>query len=221
MNFDPNWIWIALGAVAVLAIIGLIARGVRRSRTEALRERFGSEYNHAVASAGSRTRAEQELIARTEEAKSYNIRALETPEVERFRSEWNRVEVRFLERPTTAVVEADELALEIMRTRGYPMGDFEKHATTLSVTHPRVIEHYRAGHDAIDANRDGRSSTEELRQAMLHYRELIDELLGTKANDVVRVVPVVHEVRGTGRTTSPSQSPARTPPVNSPEDMRR
>lgn len=220
MTFDPNWIWIALGAVAVLVVVGLIARGMRRSRTESLRERFGSEYNHAVANTGSRTRAEQELIARTEEAKSYDIRALNATEVERFRSEWNRIELRFLERPTTAVVEADELVAEIMRTRGYPMGDFEKHAATLSVTHPRVIEHYRAGHNAIDANRDGKSSTEELRQAMLHYRELIDELLGRKS-DVIRDVPVVHEVRGTDRVTSPSQSPARTPSENSPEDMRR
>lgn len=220
MTFDPNWIWIALGAVAVLVVVGLIARGMRRSRTESLRERFGSEYNHAVANIGSRTRAEQELIARTEEAKSYDIRALNATEVERFRSEWNRIELRFLERPTTAVVEADELVAEIMRTRGYPMGDFEKHAATLSVTHPRVIEHYRAGHNAIDANRDGKSSTEELRQAMLHYRELIDELLGKKS-DVIRDVPVVHEVRGTDRVTSPSQSPARTPSENSPEDMRR
>lgn len=220
MSFDPNWIWIALGAIAVLVVIGLIARGMRRSRTEGLRERFGSEYDHAVTSTGSRTRAEQELIARTEEAKSYNIRALNASEVERFRSEWNRIELRFLERPTTAVVEADELVAEIMRTRGYPMGDFEKHAATLSVTHPRVIEHYRAGHDAIDSNRDGKSSTEELRQAMLHYRELIEELLGRKSDDV-RVVPVVHEVRGTDRATSPSQSPARTPSANSKEDMRR
>ena len=220
MTLDPNWIWIALGAVAVLVVIGLIARGMRRSRTESLRERFGSEYNHAVANTGSRTRAEQELIARTEEAKSYDIRALNASEVERFRSEWNRIEIRFLERPTTAVVEADELVAEIMRTRGYPMGDFEKHAASLSVTHPRVIEHYRAGHNAIDANRDGKSSTEELRQAMLHYRELIDELLGKKS-DVIRDVPVVHEVRGTDRVTSPSQSPARTPSENLPEDMRR
>lgn len=220
MTFDPNWIWIALGAVAVLVVIGLIARGMRRSRTEALRERFGSEYNHAVANTGSRTRAEQELIARTQEAKSYDIRALNASEVERFRSEWNRIELRFLERPTTAVVEADELVAEIMRTRGYPMGDFEKHAASLSVTHPRVIEHYRAGHNAIDANRDGKSSTEELRQAMLHYRELIDELLGKKS-DVIRDVPVVHEVRGTESATSPSQSPARTPSANSKEDMRR
>jgi hypothetical protein len=221
MTLDPNWIWIALGAVAVLVVIGLIARGARRSRTEALQERFGSEYNHAVANAGSRTRAEQELIARAEEVKSYDIRALDASEVERFRSEWNRIELRFLERPTTAVVEADELVAEIMRTRGYPMGDFEKHAATLSVTHPRVIEHYRAGHNAIDSNRDGKSSTEELRQAMLHYRELIDELLGRKSDDVARVVPVVHEVRGTDRVTSPSQSPARMPSANSPEDMRR
>jgi hypothetical protein len=221
MTFDPNWIWIAGGAIAVLVVIGLIARGMRRSRTEALREKFGSEYTHAVENAGSRTRAEQELIARADEARGYDIRSLTATERERFRAEWNRIEMRFLERPTTAVVEADELVADIMRTRGYPMGDFEKHAASLSVNHPRVVEHYRAGHNAIDSNRDGRSSTEELRQAMLHYRELIQELLGGKSDDVVRDVPVVHEVRTAESSTSPSPSPARKPSQNLPEDIAR
>jgi hypothetical protein len=220
MNIDPTWIMIAAGAIVVLVVIGLIAGAARRKRSEKLRQSFGSEYDHAVESAGSRTRAEQDLIARAEEVKSYDIRPLTASEHSRFREDWNRIEMRFLERPTTAVVEADELVADIMRTQGYPMGDFEKYAASLSVKHPRVIEHYRAGHDAIDANRDGRSSTEELRQAMLHYRQLIDELLGGKT-DAVRPVPVVHEVRSAESATSPSRSPARTPPENAREDIGR
>ena len=220
MTIDPLWIWIALGAVAVLVIIGLFSRGVRRSKTESLREKFGSEYDHAVKSVGSRSRAEGELLAREEEAKKFKIRPLTASENEKFRADWNRLEMRFLERPTTAVVEADELIADIMRTRGYPMGDFERHAASLSVSHPDVVEHFRAGHSAIDANRDGKTSTEELRQAMLHYRALIDELLGGKSDDVVRSVPVVHEVRSDARpTASASQSPVRTTPENSQEDI--
>jgi hypothetical protein len=220
MTIDPLWIWIALGVVAVLVIIGLISRGVRRSRTETLREQFGSEYDHAVRSVGSRSRAEGELLARAEEAKRFNIRPLTAVEQQRFRSDWNRLEMRFLERPTTAVVEADELIADIMRTRGYPMGDFERHAASLSVSHPGIVEHFRAGHSAIDANRDGKSSTEELRQAMLHYRALIDELLGTGSDDVASSVPIVHEVEpGSGTTASASPSPVRTQPESSREDI--
>lgn len=194
MTVDPTWIWIAAGIVAVLIVVGLIARGARRSRTEALREKYGNEYDHAVESAGSRRRAEEDLMARAEEAKSFNIRPLTSTEHQEFRQDWNRIEMRFLERPTTAVVEADELVEQVMRARGYPMADFEKHAAYLSVHHPGIVEHYREGHAAIDSNRDGKSSTEELRQSMLHYRALIDELLGPpKKTDVVRDVPVVRD----------------------------
>ncbi|HUP46673.1 MAG TPA: hypothetical protein VM779_14295 [Thermoanaerobaculia bacterium] len=193
MTVDPIWIWIALAVVAALVVIGLIARGARRSRTEALREKYGTEYEHAVESAGSRKRAENDLIERVEEAKMFQIRQLTAAEHARFRDDWNRIEMRFLERPTTTVVEADELVAEIMRTRGYPMGDFEKHASHLSVDHPRVVEHYRSGHAAIDANRDGKSSTEELRQSMLHYRALMDELLGSPRSDTPREIPVERE----------------------------
>lgn len=194
-NIDPMLIWIAAGVLAALIVIALIARGARRSRTAALREKFGSEYQHAVSSVGSRSKAEQELIARAEEAKAFDIRPLAAADHQRFRADWDRIEKRFLERPTTAVVEADELVEDIMRTRGYPMGDFEKHAAHLSVNHPRVVEHYRAGHAAIDANRDGKISTEELRQAMLHYRALIEELLGAPRTDRPLAVPVTSEVR--------------------------
>ena len=195
MNVDPVWIWIAAGIVAVLVVVGLIARGARRSRTEALRDKYGREYEHTVESAGSRRRAEHDLMTRAEEGKTFQIRSLTAEEHRKFREDWNRIEMRFLERPTTAVVEADELVDDVMRTRGYPMGDFEKHAADLSVKHPRVVEHYRAGHAAIDANREGRASTEDLRQAMLHYRGLIDELLGGPT-DTERPVAVADEAPG-------------------------
>ena len=194
LNIDPIWIWVAVGAIIVLAVIGLIARGARRSRSEALRDKFGPEYEHALREKGNRSRAEQDLIARAEQARNFTIRPLTAEEHARFRADWDRIEMRFLERPTTTVVEADELVEEIMRVRGYPMGDFEKHAADLSVNHPRIVEHYRAGHAAIDSNRDGKSSTEELRQSMLHYRALIDELLGSKRTDVPKDVPVQREV---------------------------
>src|SRR5215213_6310361 len=159
LAIDPMWIWVGLGVLALLIVVGLIARGSRRARSESLRSKFGNEYDHAVHEHGSRAKAERDLIERTEEVKKYNIVPLSASDRDRFRQDWAKVEQHFIERPTTAVVEADELVADIMRTRGYPMGDFDRHATDLSVTHPSVIEHYRAGHKTIGGT-PGSASTE-------------------------------------------------------------
>ena len=190
---NPQWIWIAAAAVAVLLVIGLIAVGARRNRSAALRDHFGKEYDLTVENAGSRTRAENELVARAEEVKSFDIRPLTAAERDRYRGDWRRIEAGFVERPTTAVVEADELVAEVMRTRGYPMADFEKHAALLSVKHPRVVEHYRAGHEIITRPLRPGESTEELRQAVLHYRALFEELVADGSGDVERPIETVAE----------------------------
>jgi hypothetical protein len=205
-NIDPTWIWIAVGVLALIVVAGLISRGARRSRTDSLREKFGNEYDHAVQSAGNRKRAEAELATRVQEVEKHQIRPLTAAEQERYRGDWQRVEKHFIERPTTAVVEADELVADIMRVQGYPMGDFEKHAAHLSVNHPRIVEHYRAGHKVMEGA-PGSTSTEDLRQAMLHYRALFEQLAGTASaataaprsadasrSDVVADVPRANEV---------------------------
>lgn len=193
MNIDPNLIWIAAGVIVLLAIIGLFARGSRRARTDSLRDKFGSEYDHAVSTAGSRSRAENELVARTKEVEKFDIRPLTAAERDRYHSDWQRVEQHFVARPAAAVVEADELVEEIMRLRGYPIADFETHASYLSVKHPRVVEHYRAGHRVIGGE-IGSASTEDQRQAMLHYRALFDELIAGNAGDFESAVPRSSEV---------------------------
>lgn len=194
MTIDPAWIWIALGAVALLIVVGLFARGARQARSESLREKFGNEYDHAVHEHGSRKRAERDLVERTEQVKKYDIVPLSASDRDRFRRDWQRVEHHFLERPTTAVVEADELIADIMRTRGYPMGDFDRYQADLSVTHPSVVEHYREGHHVI-GSAGGSASTEDLRQAMLHYRALFDELIDDRiGNDVMTDLPRANEV---------------------------
>ena len=194
MNFaNPQVIWIAVIAIAVLVIIGLIAFGARRRRSAELRDHFGREYDRTLEAAGSRARAEDALIARAEEVKQFDIRPLTAAERERYTGEWRRIEQRFVERPTTSVVEADELITDVMRTRGYPVSDFDKHAELLSVKHPKVVEHYRAGHDIIDRHGKESASTEDLRQAVLHYRALFDELVND-GQDVVRDVRPSREV---------------------------
>ena len=206
MAIDPVWIWVGLVALALLVIAGLMARGSRRARTESLREKFGNEYDHAVGSAGNRKRAERELVARAQEVEKYDIRPLTAAERNRDRGDWQRVEQHFLERPTSAVVEADELVADIMRVQGYPMGDFDKHAAHLSVKHPRVVEHYRAGHRVMEGAPGG-ASTEDLRQSMLHYRALIEQLLNEGLGDVATEVPRANEVATPARSTQESASP--------------
>jgi len=192
---NPQWIWIALGAAAVLVVIGLIASSVRRNRTARLREHYGTEYDHAVTRAGNRTAAEEALLARASEVKQFDIRPLVASERDRYRSDWQKIEARFVDRPATAVMEADELVADVMRARGYPIADFEKHAEHLSVKHPRVVEHYRAGHAVIDAHGRGAASTEELRQAMLHYRVLFEDLVGFGGEDVEQPISATSEVQ--------------------------
>lgn len=191
MNANPQMIWIAVVVIAVLVVILAIAAGVRRTRTARLREHYGNEYDRTVKTVGSRTAAEQELIDRKREADQFTIRPLSAAERDRYVGEWQRIEQRFVDKPKTAVAEADELITDVMRTRGYPMADFEKHAALLSVKHPRVIEHYRAGHDAVE--NVATASTENLRQAMLHYRALFEDLVN-EGVDVAREVPVSREV---------------------------
>jgi hypothetical protein len=208
-NIDPLWIWIAVGVLALIIVAALVSRGARLARSAQLRDQFGPEYDHVVEEKGKRKRAEQELLARQAEVQKYDIRPFNASERDRFRSEWALLEKRFLERPTTAVVEADELVAEMMRVRGYPMGDFEKHAAHLSVTHPRVVEHYRAGHKAIGE----KSSTEDLRQAMLHYRALFEELIAEVRDDRPGDIPRANEVstssqlRPESRTTRDDDRP--------------
>jgi hypothetical protein len=194
MPANPQWIWIAAAALAVLVVIGLIASSVRRSRTAQLREHYGTEYDHVVRQSRSRTAAEEALLARASEVKQFDIRPLSASERDRYRSQWQKIETQFVDRPTMAVVGADELVAEVMRARGYPIADFEKHAEYLSVKHPRVVEHYRAGHAVIDAHSRGAASTEELRQAMLHYRVLFEDLVGFGGQDIEQPISASAEV---------------------------
>jgi hypothetical protein len=173
---DPQLIWIAIAVAAVLIVALIASASIRRRRTHQLRDKFGPEYGHAVRATGSRTRAEKDLVAREARVSELTIRSLNASERERFVAEWQKVEARFVQRPATAVVEADEMIDEVMRTRGYPVSDFEHRAADLSVHHPRIVENYRAAHKIID-DRSKTPTTEELRQAMIRLRNLFDELV--------------------------------------------
>jgi len=160
--------------VAVLLVLGAVLYLAQRRTT--LKRRYGPEYERAVRQAGSAIRADTLLEARTKRVRHYDIRPLAQDERRRFTDAWRQLQSRFVDNPADSVAEADRLVTELMSTRGYPMTDFDRQAEDLSVDHPDVVSHYRVAHRI--AMGQG-LSTEDLRQAVKHYRVLFEDLLGS------------------------------------------
>jgi len=174
MNSDAALI--ALIAVAVIGIVVILLLFLRTKRSERLRARFGPEYQRTVQETGSKTRAESKLEHLEKRVDRFHIRPLDPPARAKYTEAWRAVQARFVDDPKGALTEADRLVQEIMSARGYPVADFEQRAADLSVNHPVVCEHYRAGHEISVRHSQGRASTEDMRQAMIHYRKLFAEL---------------------------------------------
>jgi len=171
-------------AIALVAAIGAaIWFYMQKRRTETLRTDFGPEYDRAVDEHHDRNRAERELEARRERVDALHIHALPATERDRFAERWQSVQAQFVDDPTGAITEADHLVGEVMQARGYPVGDFEQRAADVSVHHAHVVENYRAAHAIAQRNRRGGGDTEELRQAMVHYRALFSDLLEVETTD--------------------------------------
>ena len=166
-------------AVAVVVAAGMaIWLFARKRRTEKLRTQFGgAEYTRAVKEGGSRQQAEARLDKRADRVESLHIRALGPDDRARFIESWRGVQARFVDGPGGAVTEADQLLGDVMSTRGYPVSDFEQRAADISVDYPLVLENYRSAHGIAVRQTRGQSNTEELRQAMIYYRTLFDQLV--------------------------------------------
>ena len=174
------WIWvvIAIAAIVVVAVVAMMS--MRKRQTSHLQERFGSEYDRTVDDTGDQRDAERELREREKRHDELDIRSLPAETRARYADEWQGVQARFVDEPEEAVREADHLVQRVMGERGYPTDDdFEHRAADVSVDHPEVVENYREGHALWrrydEANGDGQ--TEDLRQAMVHFRALFDDLL--------------------------------------------
>jgi hypothetical protein len=168
--------WVILGIV-VVAVVLLGAVGARMQRSRALRRRFGPEYERTAERAGGNRAAEAELRRREKRREQLEIRSL-TPEAQRrYAIRWREVQAQFVDQPASAVSQADLLVGEAMRERGYPVEEFDQRAADVSVDHPDVAENYRAAHTIALANRTDGATTEDLRQAMVHYRALFDRLI--------------------------------------------
>src|SRR4029453_389492 len=166
--------------LAVIVVAGVAAwLFLRKRRSERLRTQFGgSEYDRAVKKDGSRRHAEAGLKERTARVESLNIRPLAPGDRARFVESWRRVEARFVDGPGGGGKEADQLLVDVMSTRGYPVSDFDQRAADISVDHPLVLENYRTAHEIAVRQTQGKANTEDLRQAMIHYRTLFEELVG-------------------------------------------
>lgn len=172
---------IVLIAVVAVLLIALAAVGVRlsrRRRSERLQERYGSEYDRALAGTGDPRAAEAQLVEREKRHRSLDVRDLRPEERDRFAASWAAVQRGFVDDPVLAVGQADGLVVEIMRTRGYPVDDFEQRAEDISVEHPDVVAHYRAARSVRDATEHGAADTEQQRHAVTSYRSLVEALLG-------------------------------------------
>jgi FtsZ-interacting cell division protein ZipA len=170
---------VVLLIVAVVVVIALLlAMRARARRSEALQERFGPEYERTVEESGDQRAAEKQLQQRQERREKLQIRELQPEVREMYLVEWRTTQTRFVDDPSPAVRDADSLVMNVMRDRGYPVDDFEQRAEDVSVDHPGVVDNYRAAHRISLADEEGQATTEDLRQAMVHYRELFTELLG-------------------------------------------
>lgn len=164
-------------AVAVLAIVFGIFMYVQKQRTSRLRSKYGPEYERLVDQYGNQRKAEEDLAHRERRVQKLHIRDLDRREVDHFASAWQEQQARFVDSPNEAVAKADQLVGELMATLGYPMGDFEQRAADISVDHPLVVENYRTAHNLAGRIGRGEADTEDLRQAMIHYRALFEDLL--------------------------------------------
>jgi hypothetical protein len=179
------------GAVAIILIIfvtvGLYLRK-RRKTTAGLRARFGPEYERAVVKHGSERKAEAKLADRETRVEGLKIRELGATERERFIVDWRGVQSRFVDHPKGAVTEADELVSSLLQARGYPVADFDQRAADISVNHPRLVEYYRSAHSVAVRGGKDEASTEDLRNAMIQYRSLFDELVEVRTPGEIKAV---------------------------------
>lgn len=178
-----NTTLIVVVAVAVLALLAVVWMVMQQRRRAHLKDRFGPEYDQAVRKHPDARAAERELLDRERRVATLDIKPLTRDDAARFSEAWRVIQSRFVDDPRGAVVDADRLVDEVMRMRGYPIADFEQRAADISVDHPRVVNNYRSARVIAGRNTRGETNTEELRQALVHYRELFADLLEIREED--------------------------------------
>ena len=169
--------------IVVIFIAIVLAVGVavvvlcRRRRSDRLRQRFGPEYERALEESDHRREAEEELRSREKRRSAFEIAPLTGQDAVRYSQDWADIRLRFVDQPAEAVAQADRLVIQMMRDRGYPVDDFEQRVDDISVDHPEVAQHYREAHAVAMAQAADSADTEQLRQAITSYGQLVHALL--------------------------------------------
>ncbi len=192
-EMDQRFVIAIVVVVALIVIAAVVVISSRKRRSLQLREHFGPEYDRTLRLRGSANKAESELLNREKRVHSFSIKALSPAARTRFIEEWSAVQRRFVDDPALAVMEADSLVNRVMTDRGYPMADFEQRAADVSVTYPAVVQNYRAARAIVQRHGRGQAGTEDLRQCMVHYRSLFDELLDIPKSETTPTRGVIHE----------------------------
>jgi hypothetical protein len=190
---DPKVMWMLVAVVIAMAVAGWFVW--MRRRSEQLRERFGPEYERTVHEVGDVRKAEASLAARAKRVEAFRIRPLSPDEADRYSAAWQRVQSQFVDDPGRAITDADKLVGEVMTARGYPVGEFDQRVEDISVDHPDVVMNYRAAREIALQHGQERANTEDLRQAMVHYRALFRDLLAAVDVPVTKEEPT-HVTRG-------------------------
>lgn len=94
-----------------------------------------------------------------------DLRPLSAESHDRYVSQWERIERRFVDAPDEAVKQADALILAMLVERGHPLAPDQL---------PFNLR--KARREAI--GQEGKGGTEGMRQAILHYRTVVEEYAG-------------------------------------------
>lgn len=192
--------------VVIVIILAVAAFAIMSARRRRLKERFGPEYDRLVADQQSQRKAEAELASRERRVRSLDIRPLTAAARTEYTTQWASIQERFVDEPASAVSQAQQLVTAVLQDRGYPTEGYEQILADLSVEHARNLEHYRAANALSDSAANGSASTEDMRQAMIHYREMFDDLLGDQAGAAHEAE---HQTAGPSGAIPPSVAPAQ------------
>lgn len=105
------------------------------------------------------------LSGRTPRYSRPALRPLAPEAVDRFAASWDRIESHFMDAPEEAVSEADALVLALLGELRHPLADSKLPNGVLSARRAAAGKEVRG--------------TEGLRRAMLYYRGVIENLVGS------------------------------------------
>ncbi len=177
-----NTTYFIIAVVLILVIVGVIMGLIlaRRKRSQQFHDKYGPDYDRTVKTMGNEKKAQTEMDERQKHVETLNIRPLSASERDHYLAEWNTIQAKFIDQPGQATVEADHLIQQVMQMRAYPISDFEQRAADISINYPDLVSNYRAAREIALKNGLHQADTEELRQALVYYRSLFDELLKTE-----------------------------------------